>query len=101
MTFPYKECEKKVPKVRCWYPQSIVYDPIQCGSIDGNNTHPHDFGIVKAINACYKPSFKAKGNPINTIFVGRLSLKTTEDDLKKVRVINCSSNVRLYHWDNR
>lgn len=89
MTFFYKGCEREVPEVKCWYSRTIVYDPIKAGSIDGTDIVPHDAGIVKAVNSSYKPSYKAKGNPLNTIFVGRLSLDTTEKDLEKVRIIIC------------
>lgn len=85
MTFNYKGNEVKIPEVKCWYPQAIVYDSIKAGSIDGTDIEPHDAGIVRAVNSFYKPSYKAKGNPLHTIFVGRLSLDTTEKDLEKVR----------------
>lgn len=87
MTFFYKGCEREVPEVKCWYPKTIVYDPIKVGSIDGTDIEPHDAGIVRAVNSRYKPSYKAKGNPLNTIFVARLSLDTTEKDLEKVKII--------------
>jgi len=87
MTFFYNGREKKIPEVKCWYPQTIVYDPIKAGSIDGTDIEPHDAGIVRALNSRYKPSYKADGNPLCTIFVSRLSLKTTEKDLKNVRTI--------------
>jgi U11/U12 small nuclear ribonucleoprotein SNRNP35 len=87
MSFYYKGCDREVPEVKCWYPKTIVYDPIKAGSIDGTDIEPHDAGIVRAVNSKYKPSYKAKGNPLNTIFVGRLSLDTTEKDLEKVRII--------------
>ncbi|XP_060856567.1 U11/U12 small nuclear ribonucleoprotein 35 kDa protein-like [Metopolophium dirhodum] len=82
MTFYYKGHEKKIPEIKCWYPKSIVYDVIKAGSIDGTDNEPHDAGIIRALNSNYKTSYKAKGNPLNTIFVGRLSLDTTEKDLE-------------------
>jgi len=84
MKFVYNGHKREVPEVKCWYPQTIVYDPIKAGSIDSTDTEPHDAGIIRAVNSKYKPSRKAKGNPLHTIFVGRLSLNTTEKDLTKV-----------------
>lgn len=86
MSFSYKGREVEIPEVKFWYPQTVVYDPLKVGSIDGTDIEPHDFGIVRAISSSFKPSYKARGNPLNTIFVGRLSLKTTEDDLERVRI---------------
>uniref|UniRef100_A0A2S2NZ44 U11/U12 small nuclear ribonucleoprotein 35 kDa protein n=1 Tax=Schizaphis graminum TaxID=13262 RepID=A0A2S2NZ44_SCHGA len=82
MTFCYKGREEEIPEVKCWYPQTVVYDSIKVGSIDGTDIEPHDNGIIRAINSNYKTSYKAKGNPLHTIFVGRLSLDTTEKDLE-------------------
>jgi len=93
MTFLYDGREKEIPEVKCWYPRMIVYDPIKAGSIDGTDVIPHDSGIVRAINSKYKLSPKVKGNPLHTLFVGRLSLDTTEKDLKKVSIIN-----HYYHY---
>jgi len=87
MTFYYKGHEEKIPEIKCWYPKTIVYDAIKAGSIDGTDNEPHDAGIVRALNSNYKISYKAKGNPLNTIFVGRLSLDTTEKDLENVRLL--------------
>lgn len=85
MSFCYKGIEEEIPKVKCWYSRTIVYDPIKAGSIDGTDIEPHDKGIIRAINSNYKISHKAKGIPENTIFVGRLSIDTTEKDLENVR----------------
>lgn len=85
MTFIYKDHIEEVPEVKHWYPKTIVYDPIKAGSIDGIDIEPHDAGILRAIHSTYKPSYKAIGEPLNTIFVGRLSLNTTEKDLERVR----------------
>lgn len=87
MTFYYKGQKREVPKVKCWYPQTIVYDPIKAGSIDSTDIEPHDNGVVRAVNSTFKPNYKATGNPLHTIFVGRLSLDTTEKDLEKVRIL--------------
>lgn len=48
----------------------------------GTDTYPHDHGIVRAMNAHYKPNNKIIGNPRHTIFIGRLHFKTDEDTLK-------------------
>lgn len=85
MTFSYQGHLEKIPEVKYWYPKAVVYDPIKAGSIDGIDIEPHDAGILRAIRSTYKPNDKAKGNPLNTIFIGRLSLKTTEKDLERVR----------------
>lgn len=44
----------------------------------GTDTCPHDNGIVRAINAHYKPNERIVGNPRHTIFIGKLHLKTDE-----------------------
>lgn len=87
MTFVYKGREEKIPEIKCWYPRTVVYDPIKVGSIDSTDTEPHDAGVIRAINSKYKPNYKAKGNPLNTIFVAKLSLNTTEKDLENVKII--------------
>lgn len=94
MTY-YKEREKKIPEVKCWYPQTVVYNPIKAGSIDSTDIEPHDFGIVRAVNSTYKTNYKAKGNPLHTIFVGRLSLDTNEKDLENVNIIIVLNNILL------
>lgn len=86
MTFLYKGKEEKIPKVKCWYKRPIVYDPIKAGSIDSTDVEPHDAGVLRAIHSKYIPSYKAKGNPLHTLFVSRLSLDTTEKDLESVRM---------------
>lgn len=87
MTFYYKGQEKEIPEIKCWYPQTVVYDPVKAGSIDGTDIEPHDAGVVRALNSKYKPSYKAKGNPLHTLFIGRLSLNTTEKDLENVNIL--------------
>ena len=57
------------------------YDPLMAGSIDATDIKPHDHGIIRALNANYRPNKNVKGNPDCTIFVGRLSLNTTEEKL--------------------
>lgn len=87
MTFLYEGRNKKIPEVKYWYPQTVVYDPIKVGSIDCTDIKPHDNGIVRAVNSRYKLNCKIKGHPLHTLFIGRLSLDTTEKDLENVRCI--------------
>lgn len=87
MTFCFQGREEKIPNTKCWYPHVVVYDPIKSGSIDGTDVLPHDNGIFRAVHSNYKPSYKALGNPLHTIFVGRLSIDTKEEDLENVRTI--------------
>ena len=55
-----------------------VYDPVQVGSIDGTDQVPHDRALIRAINSNYRPNRKVKGNPLHTIFIGRLAHSVTE-----------------------
>ncbi|XP_065217153.1 U11/U12 small nuclear ribonucleoprotein 35 kDa protein-like [Planococcus citri] len=71
------------PKVKFWYPRAVIYDPLKAGSIDGTDTEPHDKAVVRALNAEYKPNYKVKGVPENTIFISRLNRKTSERTLKE------------------
>lgn len=48
----------------------------------GTDSYPHDNGIIRALNANYKPNERVVGNPRYTIFVGRLHMKTNEETLK-------------------
>lgn len=59
------------------------YSPIMAGSIDATDDTPHDHGIIRAMQANYRPNKNIKGDPNCTIFVGRLSLNTTENTLKQ------------------
>lgn len=65
------------------------YHPIQAGSIDGTDIHPHDNAIYRALlcssAGLYDPlgDPKAIGDPYCTVFVGRLSHFTSEDTLRK------------------
>ncbi|ELU02850.1 hypothetical protein CAPTEDRAFT_133662 [Capitella teleta] len=59
------------------------YDPLRAGSIDGTDADPHDNGIVRALNAKYKPNKGVRGNPECTVFVGRLNHSTTEETLEE------------------
>ncbi|GFR08624.1 hypothetical protein TNCT_317731 [Trichonephila clavata] len=67
-----------------WEPVPRTYDPLKAGSIDGTDMIPHDHGIVRAMQAEYKPNNLVVGDPKATIFVGRLNPITEEDALKKV-----------------
>lgn len=65
-------------------PVADVYDPLKAGSIDGTDTEPHDHGIVRAMNAKYKPNKGVKGDPLCTVFVGRLNHCSTEGTLSDI-----------------
>lgn len=101
MAFLYKGSIHDIPQVKCWYPQAIVYDPIKAGSLDSTDIEAHDAAILRAVKSKYKPSYKACGNPLNTIFIGKLSLDTTEKDLEYVRIIGLPSLIIiLYFFDH-
>ncbi|XP_050435473.1 U11/U12 small nuclear ribonucleoprotein 35 kDa protein-like isoform X1 [Adelges cooleyi] len=76
------ENQPNIPEVKCWYPHTVVYDPIKAGSIDSTDKEPHDLGVVRAVHSKFKANFKVKGDPLCTIFVTRLSLDTTEKDIE-------------------
>ncbi|KAL7126420.1 hypothetical protein ABFS83_14G185900 [Erythranthe nasuta] len=65
------------------------YHPIQAGSIDGTDIHPHDNAVYRALlcsNAALYDPFgdpKVIGDPCCTLFVARLSHLTTEHTLRK------------------
>lgn len=65
-----------------WKPIASAYDPLKAGSIDGTDDEPHDRAIFRAITSKYKPNKQVIGNPENTIFVGRLSPNTDEEQLE-------------------
>ncbi|GAB0099005.1 U11/U12 small nuclear ribonucleoprotein 35 kDa protein [Sergentomyia squamirostris] len=58
------------------------YNPIAIGSIDGQDTTPHDNGIQRAADSFYKANSRVSGNPRNTIFIGRIFRETTESTLR-------------------
>jgi len=60
------------------------YEPIKNGSIDGTDGRPHDRALIRAARARYDATLdpKIKGDPHCTLFVGRLSDKTTEETLR-------------------
>lgn len=66
-----------------------TYHPIQAGSIDGTDILPHDNAVYRALLCSsiglYDPFGDPKviGDPYCTVFVGRLSLLTTESTLRK------------------
>uniref|UniRef100_A0A182SGS3 U11/U12 small nuclear ribonucleoprotein 35 kDa protein n=1 Tax=Anopheles maculatus TaxID=74869 RepID=A0A182SGS3_9DIPT len=76
-------CSEDSPKTKRWskYVRD-VYDPVQVGSIDGTDQVPHDRALVRAINSIYRPNRKVKGNPLHTIFIGRLAHSVTEEQLR-------------------
>jgi len=61
-----------------WSPIALEYDPVKIGSIDGTDTVAHDRGIIRALNANYRPNKGVIGDPLCTLFVGRLNYITTE-----------------------
>lgn len=65
-----------------WSKYAKVYDPIKIGSIDGTDTDPHDKAIERAIYSKYVPNRHVKGRPECTVFVSRLSYKTTKDTIR-------------------
>ncbi|KAJ8941659.1 hypothetical protein NQ314_010304 [Rhamnusium bicolor] len=67
-----------------WSKYAKVYDPIKIGSIDGTDVEPHDKAIERALNSKYVPNRHVKGRPECTIFVSRLSYKTSKDTIKEV-----------------
>ncbi|XP_074648539.1 U11/U12 small nuclear ribonucleoprotein 35 kDa protein-like [Tubulanus polymorphus] len=77
-----------------WSPEAVVYDPLKIGSIDGTDEYPHDHGIVRAMNATYKPPRHLDTDPKRTVFVSRLSSNTDEKRLAEIfdkygRIVNC------------
>lgn len=65
-----------------WSQFATIYDPLQSGSIDRTDTDPHDRAIIRASNSRYKPDPTLKSDPVNTVFISRLSFDTTESTLK-------------------
>lgn len=70
------------------------YDPIKIGSIDGTDMEPHDRAILRALRSEFIPNKSIKGNPNNTLFIGRLNPRTTEDTITAEfsqfgRIVNC------------
>ncbi|EQC26136.1 hypothetical protein SDRG_16027 [Saprolegnia diclina VS20] len=73
------------PEESHWF--ASVYDPIAAGSIDGAEADvAHDKALLRALNAPYDAARDPKivGDPLCTLFVGRLSYATTEETLRSV-----------------
>lgn len=66
-----------------WSSQTLVYNPLKSGSIDGTDTLPHDRAVSRAICAEYKPNKNIHSKPENTIFVAKLHKNVTQDTLLK------------------
>ncbi|KAF9412673.1 hypothetical protein HW555_008881 [Spodoptera exigua] len=86
--------EQNMKKEYQFQKYAFEYDPIKVGSIDGTDTEPHDRAIVRALQSEYTPNKLVKGNPSNTLFIGRLNPRTTEDILKSEfnkfgRILKC------------
>ncbi|KAK4884940.1 hypothetical protein RN001_001211 [Aquatica leii] len=67
-----------------WSHYAKYYDPVKIGSIDGTDSIPHDKAILRANNSEYVPNRHVKGHPECTIFIGRLSPKTTKETIKEI-----------------
>ncbi|KAK9875369.1 hypothetical protein WA026_007764 [Henosepilachna vigintioctopunctata] len=67
-----------------WTRYATEYDPLKIGSIDGTDVEPHDKAIVRAIDSEYYPNKHVKGRPECTIFVSRLSCKTTKEFINEL-----------------
>eukprot|EP00898_Chlorokybus_atmophyticus_P001418 jgi/Chlat1/2277/Chrsp17S02579 len=71
-----------------WF--ATEYHPLQAGSIDGTDVAPHDHAVARASRALkanrYDPKrdSNVRGDPLKTIFVGRLSERTTEAQIEQV-----------------
>lgn len=61
-----------------------VYDPLRVGSIDGKDDFPHDRALVRAMNSSYKANHKVAGEPLHTVFVGRLAHSVDEERLREL-----------------
>uniref|UniRef100_A0A6A7FR21 U11/U12 small nuclear ribonucleoprotein 35 kDa protein n=1 Tax=Hirondellea gigas TaxID=1518452 RepID=A0A6A7FR21_9CRUS len=58
------------------------YDPLKAGSIDATDTRPHDLAVYRALNARHTLPSNIKEKPRHTMFVSRLPLNVTEQQLK-------------------
>lgn len=63
---------------RRWFARE--YEPTAAGSIDGTDTAPHDRALVRAAHARFDAHRDPKiaGEPLHTLFVGRLNFATDE-----------------------
>ncbi|KAG8189416.1 hypothetical protein JTE90_020230 [Oedothorax gibbosus] len=79
---------KKIEAAKMAFPKweaiARSYDPLKAGSIDGTDIIPHDHGIVRAMEAEYKPNNLVVGDPKATVFVGRLNPSTDENTLETI-----------------
>ena len=61
------------------------YDPFKVSSINGDDqSEVHDNAVLRAASCCYKPPAKLGGCARKTLFVSRLSTKTTEETLTEI-----------------
>ena len=67
---------------KLWSPFAEVYDPLMCGSIDRTDEEPHDHGIVRAMNATFKPDPSLVNDPSKTICVSYIDYNTKEEQVK-------------------
>ncbi|TYZ62512.1 hypothetical protein PybrP1_008722 [[Pythium] brassicae (nom. inval.)] len=64
---------------RRWFARE--YEPAAAGNIDGTESEPHDRALVRAAKRARfdaRRDPKIKGEPLRTLFVGRLSFATDE-----------------------
>lgn len=66
------------PTARRWF--ACEYEPTAAGSIDGTDVVPHDRALARAARARFdaRRDPKIAGDPLKTLFVGRLSFATDE-----------------------
>jgi U11/U12 small nuclear ribonucleoprotein SNRNP35 len=67
-----------------WSPIAREYHPVRVGSIDGTDVIAHDRGIIRALNSKYRPNKGVVGDPLCTLFVGRLNFVTTESAISEI-----------------
>lgn len=58
------------------------YDPLKAGSRDGTDSEPHDRAICRALSAKHIPPKHIESRPTASLFVGRLPLHITEQDIR-------------------
>ncbi|XP_064395683.1 U11/U12 small nuclear ribonucleoprotein 35 kDa protein-like [Halichondria panicea] len=80
MSTEKQDLEVAVP----WHPLVVdhgFYSPLMSGSIDGTDSTPHDKAIRRALEASYRVDKKVQSDPEKTIFIARLSHRTTQEVL--------------------
>ncbi|XP_022696810.1 U11/U12 small nuclear ribonucleoprotein 35 kDa protein-like isoform X2 [Varroa jacobsoni] len=74
-----------------------TYDPIVAGTKDGSGNFINDRAIIRAFQANFRPP-ALQSNPKKTVFVGRLQLTVTEDQIQQL-FSKCGTirHIRLVH----